>query len=194
MQWQGGFFPWSMATAYLGFGLLGLTLLIGPLNLLRGRRSPLSSYLRRDIGIWCGLVSITHVVVGLQVHSKTILGNFFCEPERLTCLSWPFDILRNDLWGFANYTGLIATIIIALLLTLSNDFSLRKLRVKRWKALQRGNYALFALVVTHGVAYQVLEGRAIPYPYLFGAMAITLIVVQAACFWRRQRSSARVKT
>ncbi|RKZ54899.1 MAG: hypothetical protein DRQ44_18470, partial [Gammaproteobacteria bacterium] len=52
----------SMATAYTGLILLAATLLIGPLNLIKGKNNPVSSYLRRDIGIWAAVVSIIHVI------------------------------------------------------------------------------------------------------------------------------------
>ena len=41
----------TTATGYVALGLLALTLLIGPANLLLRRRNPVSSYLRRD-GLW----------------------------------------------------------------------------------------------------------------------------------------------
>lgn len=42
----------TVATGYVATGPLGLTLLIGPANLLLRRRNPISSYLRRDVGMW----------------------------------------------------------------------------------------------------------------------------------------------
>ncbi|MBA4159583.1 MAG: hypothetical protein H0X65_19215, partial [Gemmatimonadetes bacterium] len=53
-----------------------------------------------------------------------------------------------------------------LLLALSNDLSLRLLKAGRWKTLQRWNYALFALTVVHGIAYQVIEDRKAGYVVL----------------------------
>lgn len=177
-------FRWSMATAYSGLALLGTTLLIGPLNVLRGRPNPVSSDLRRDIGIWGALISLAHVIIGLQVH----MGNMWLYFFREAGAAKP----RSDLFGFANYTGLVAILIAALLLALSNDFSLRALGTKRWKALQRCNYALFALVVVHGVAYQAVENRQPPYIVLFGAMVVAVVVVQAAGFrHRRLHESSR---
>ena len=41
----------STATAYASIVLLAVALSIGPLNVLRGKPNPLSSYLRRDVGI-----------------------------------------------------------------------------------------------------------------------------------------------
>lgn len=57
-------YKWSMSTAYVSLLLLGCTLLTGPLNVLRRQRNPVSTDLRRDIGIWSGIVSLVHVGIG----------------------------------------------------------------------------------------------------------------------------------
>src|SRR5438270_8452590 len=44
----------TVATGYVAIGLLALTLLVGPANLLFRRRNSVSSYLRRDAGMWTG--------------------------------------------------------------------------------------------------------------------------------------------
>ncbi|MBI2873596.1 MAG: hypothetical protein HYY09_00770, partial [Firmicutes bacterium] len=58
----------TVATGYIATGLLALTLLIGPANLLLCRRNPVNSYLRRDVGTWTAVFSVVHVIYGLQVH------------------------------------------------------------------------------------------------------------------------------
>ena len=63
-------FRWSMATAYVGLALLGATLVTGPLNILRRRPNPVSTDLRRDLGIWAGVLAVAHFLIGLQVHMK----------------------------------------------------------------------------------------------------------------------------
>lgn len=177
-------FRLSMATAYTGLLLLGATLLIGPINTLRHRSPRASSNdLRRDVGIWSGVVSLLHVVVGLQVHLNSMLLYFMHEvgPDKRLAL-------RADAFGFANYTGLGATVVIGVLLALSNDWSLRRLGVKKWKSLQRWNYGGFALTVLHGVVYQLIEKRAPPYAVVFGVMVSIVIAIQFAGFRRRRRS------
>src|SRR5439155_26488230 len=67
---QGLLWRLSVATAYVGLTLIGLTLLIGPLTALRGQPMPVSSDLRRDLGIWAGLVGIAHVFMGAQVRTS----------------------------------------------------------------------------------------------------------------------------
>ena len=49
-------YKWSLSTACVSLLLLGGTSLTGPLNVLRRQRNPVSTNLRRDIGIWSGLV------------------------------------------------------------------------------------------------------------------------------------------
>ncbi|HUA92801.1 MAG TPA: hypothetical protein VL991_09555 [Terracidiphilus sp.] len=60
----------SFATAYPAIALLAATLLLGPLNLLRRRPNPISSDLRRDFGIWAGILGILHAAVGQFVHLR----------------------------------------------------------------------------------------------------------------------------
>ena len=50
--------------------LLVATLLIGPWNVLRRTANPVSSDLRRDIGIWAGMLGILHAGVGQFVHLR----------------------------------------------------------------------------------------------------------------------------
>ncbi len=175
-------FRWSIATGYTGLALLAATLMTGALNVLRDGRNPISTDLRRDIGIWCGVISLAHVVIGLQVHMGNMLLYFFREAGEAGRL-----VLRVDLFGFANYSGLLASIIIVFLLALSNDVSLRALGSRRWKALQRWNYALIILVIIHSIAYQVIESRQSLYLVLFGIIVLSIAVFQTAGFRRRRR-------
>lgn len=171
----------SMATAYPGLALLVATLAIGPWKVLRKQRNPVSDDLTRDVGIWAALVSLIHVVYGLQVHMRGRMWLLFLREN----LQAPF--LRFDLFGVANDTGVIATLILAMLLATSNDLALRALGSGRWKRLQRWNYGLFALVAVHGILYQVVTSRKPPFTYLFAAMGILALVVQLAGFIHRKR-------
>jgi methionine sulfoxide reductase heme-binding subunit len=164
---QGPLWRLSMASAYGSLALLALSLMIGPWNRLRRRPNPVSGYLRRDIGIWAGVLGIVHVVFGLQVHFVGRMWLYFV-PE-----TWRSFPLRLDLFGFTNYAGLAATLILVLLLALSNDASLRALGPARWKSLQRWNYAGAALVVAHGIVYMVLEKRT---PAFIAAFAVLVLL------------------
>ena len=177
-------YKWSMSTAYVSLLLLGATLLTGPLNVLRRQRNPVSTDLRRDIGIWSGLVGLAHVAIGWQVHMGNMLLYFFEEDKATKVLS-----LRADLFGFANYAGLAGGLILVMLLALSNDLSLRKLKAPRWKYWQRWNYLFYGLVVVHGVSYQVIESRKLPYPLLLAALILTVLFIQLMGFthYRKNR-------
>src|SRR5579863_618776 len=50
----------SFATAYPALALLAATLLVGPWNVLRRKANPVSSDLRRDLGICAGILGILH--------------------------------------------------------------------------------------------------------------------------------------
>jgi methionine sulfoxide reductase heme-binding subunit len=169
----------SIATAYTSTALLVFVLAIGPLNLLRRRPNPVSTNLRRDTGIWAGLVGLVHVAFGLQSHMKGKMLEYFLHPSNGRSL---LGRLRLDEFGFANYTGLGATLILVLLLALSNDVSLRSLGSQRWKALQRTNYVAIVLIVTHGIVYQVMEERKLFFVVVNALLILIAVAFQVAGF------------
>ncbi|HEV8534321.1 MAG TPA: ferric reductase-like transmembrane domain-containing protein [Candidatus Limnocylindria bacterium] len=173
----------TVATGYLALGLLALTLLIGPANILRDKRNPVSSYLRRDVGMWTAIVSVAHVMFGLQVHGRIseFLSYFFA----------PKDGPWLNSFGFGNWTGLAATVIVVGLLALSSDFALRRLKAASWKRLQRLNYALFALVLAHAFFYGALLRMTSPYTLLLVLTVIAVFLGQAVGIWTWRRRSSR---
>jgi sulfoxide reductase heme-binding subunit YedZ len=173
----------TVATGYVAFGLLGLTLLIGPANLLLRRRNPVSSYLRRDVGAWTAIFSVVHVILGFQVHRRGLFGflAYFVAAGRP---------LTNS-FGLGNWTGLAALVIVVGLLAISTDGSLRELKARRWKNLQRLNYALFTLVVLHAFFYGALLRMTSPFTRLLFMIVIAVFVGQAVGIWRRRRRDAR---
>ena len=167
----------SMATAYTGIILLAITLGMGPYRVWQNLPNPVSTHLRRDTGIWCGIVSLLHVVVGIQVHMGNILLYFVKAVEGPEQYVW-----RNDFFGFANYTGLIATLIMVVLLVISNDLSLRKLGTQRWKNLQRWVYPGFLLILIHGISFQLIEKRKLPLVMLCAIILAIGIIFQTLGF------------
>src|SRR5436190_8588343 len=121
----------SIGTAYPALILIAAALLLGPLNVLWQKPNPVSFDLRRDVGIWAGILALAHTAVGLNVHLRGRMWLYFVDTR---------NHLRRDLFGFGNYTGVIAAVMFALLLALSNDASLRTLGAGRWKSLQRWAY------------------------------------------------------
>ena len=172
----------SFATAYPALGLLAATLLIGPWNLLRKLPNPPSSDLRRDIGIWAGILGVLHSVIGQNVHmrGRPWLYYVYAAREHRT---FP---LRYDLFGLANYTGAISALVLILLLATSNDYSLRKLGTRRWKRLQRWNYAVFALAAIHSIAYLAIEKQKLLFVATVSICLAGAVVLQAAGIVRRR--------
>jgi sulfoxide reductase heme-binding subunit YedZ len=150
----------SFATAYPALILLVVTLVIGPVNVLLRRRNPVSIDLRRDVGIWAGILALVHTVIGQDVHlrGRPWLYYVYQHPSRHLLP------IRHDVFGLANYSGLFCTLLVLLLLATSNDYSLRRLGTRSWKKLQRWNYAAFALLAIHALAYEEgIEHQKLPF-------------------------------
>jgi sulfoxide reductase heme-binding subunit YedZ len=177
----------SFATAYPAFALLSATLLLGPLNLLRGRPNPVSIDLRRDCGIWAGILGIAHAAVGQFVHlrGRPWLYYIYGPTEHHHRF-----LVRHDLFGLANYSGALGTLLLIALLATSNDISLRRLRGGSWKALQRWNYAVFALAAIHAIAFQAIEKQKRAYVAVVAACIATAATTQCAG-WIKRRLAAR---
>ena len=155
---------------YLCLILACISLLIGPLSLLHRRRNPVNIDVRRDIGIWSGITGCLHVLLVLRgrIHDGLILLYFLREgPQGYTPLLTVF--------GLSNDAGLIATLFLIVLLALSNTASLRYLKGKRWKLLQRLTYLLVPLLLVHTFGYQYLNLRG-PL-FVWGAIVLSIGVV-----------------
>jgi sulfoxide reductase heme-binding subunit YedZ len=168
------------ASAYSALAFLSVALLIGPALVLRGRRPPRHVEWRRDIGIWAGILSLFHVLAGANVHFAGDWVRYFLtraeEGARVP--------IRVDAFGIANHLGLFATIVVVLLLVISNNAAMRKMGGVRWKAAQRATYALFILTGAHGVLYQVLSERRIEGVILLWLALVTVTLAQVAGFRR----------
>lgn len=166
----------------IGFGywslfLIAVTLSIGPLYLVftHRRRNPVNLDIRRDVGVWAAITGLLHVFFGLQVHNRIGILGYFFRPGTLT--------LRLDRVGFNNDVGLAATIVLALLLATSNTWSLRKLKGKRWKTLQRLNYPLAVLVILHTLGYQAASRRETVFVNATLILTMGLLIVQFVGVW-----------
>jgi sulfoxide reductase heme-binding subunit YedZ len=174
----------TIATAYVGLAFLAATLLIGPLNERRGRVNPVSTNVRRDIGIWAALAGILHTLVGFQVHMRGDIVRYFVPEADAGAVS-------GGAMAFlaANYTGLTATLLLVVLLTISNDFALRTLGSLRWKKVQRLNYLLFVLVIVHGFLYFAVDKAS--WRLVVPLALLALIVAQIRIGRRRIRAGTR---
>jgi sulfoxide reductase heme-binding subunit YedZ len=157
-------------TFVLGFGyecvfFLCVTLLIGPLNLLRKRFNPVNIDLRRDTGIWSGITGCLHVIFALLERNRGGILSFFFHGNGRPLLT---------LLGASNWIGLFATILLIALLVTSNALSLHQLKGKRWKKLQQLNYVLTVLAFMHTFGYQMGSGRE---RFFMDGTTIALVIV-----------------
>lgn len=181
----------SFSSAYPALVLLAASLLLGPWNLIRRRGNPVSSDLRRDVGIWAGMMSVAHAAVGQCVHLRGRPWLYYVYSSKEHHHSLPGFPLRHDMFGFANYTGLAATLLVIALLATSNDLMLRRLGTPGWKKLQRWNYAVFALVAFHTFAYQRgIEKQQLAFVLTAVACVVVTLAMQAAGVVARRRRDA----
>ena len=175
----------SFSSAYPALFLVAATLLVGPWKVLAGSRLAVSLDLRRDLGIWAGMVSIFHAVIGNCEHLRGRPWLYYVYENWRDGHVMP---LRYDLFGLFNHTGLIAALIILALLATSNDAALRKLGTPGWKKLQRWNYAVFALVAVHTWTYQ-FGVKAPEWGWIGTASsAIAAVALLQLIGWRRRRA------
>jgi methionine sulfoxide reductase heme-binding subunit len=172
----------SLASAYSALLVTAAALLLGPWNVLRRRANPISFDLRRDLGIWAGIMAVVHTAISLNVHLRGRPWLYFVDQD---------GNLRGDLFGFSNYTGAIATLLFVLLLAISNDVSLRRLGTQRWKSLQRWTYAAVALTFIHAVAYQHIEKRYVALEAVVWTTATVVCTFQSVGVLTLRRKTMR---
>lgn len=176
----------SFATAYPALFLLCLTLAFGPFKQLMGQRLATSHDLRRDIGIWAGILGLLHTGLGQFVHLRGRPWLYYIHEDwQAKGYAQP---LRTDLFGFNNDTGLLAALLLLMLAATSNDASLRRLGTPGWKKLQRWNYACFALTAAHTFGYQSGGGRGGFLIASIAAVAATLLLQGIG--WQQRRAQA----
>ena len=141
--------------------------------------------------MWAAIVSVVHVIAGFFVHgppaplSVRIIYYFFA----------PDGSPLTNTFGWGNWTGLAATVIVVGLVAISSNFALRKLKARRWKNLQRLNYALFALVIAHAIFYGALRRVTSISTFLLGLIVIMVFIGQVLGIWLwRQRHSLTHET
>jgi methionine sulfoxide reductase heme-binding subunit len=160
------------ATGYIALVLLAITLALGPLNLILKRKNPLSTYFRRDLGIYGGALALVHSVTGLFVHLPGRTWLYFLEEINNSYR------IRLDKFGISNYTGLAAALIILILLVVSNDLSIEKLKALRWKNIQRFSYVMFVFIVLHSILYRVGANNNHLIYYLYLPLFLTILCLQ----------------
>lgn len=159
-------------TGYVSIIGIAILLIIGTVNLLLKHKNPISTYFRRDLGITAGILAIIHSITGLFVHLRGKNWQyFFIKVEH------GYSI-RLDNFGLANYTGLISSFIIILLLITSNDYLLRKLNSTNWKIIQRFTYLMYVLAIIHCVYYRIVLNKINLIYYLYLPLFIIVLLFQ----------------
>jgi sulfoxide reductase heme-binding subunit YedZ len=172
----------SFATAWPALVLLAGTLIIGPWRVLRGKAPILSQDLRRDIGIWGGTLAVLHACAGQFEHLRGRPWLYYVYEKSQEHLV----PLRHDMFGFSNYTGLFASLLLLALLATSNDASLRKYGGAGWKSLQRWNYACFGLTALHTFGY-LIGVQSPEWPWIATASFCVLLAAMLQLLgWRRR--------
>jgi hypothetical protein len=83
-------------------------------------------------------------------------------------------------------------LLFLMLLAISNVLSLRVLKVRRWKLLQRWTYAAFLLTGAHGIAYQWIEKRHVLWVLAFSAIMTAVVAAQFLGFVRLRAQTLSV--
>ena len=173
----------SIGAAYAGLIFLAASLMVGPFYVMAKKSLPLSSYLRRDLGIWAAIWGLVHTFVGLTVYFPGQMLNYFIfPPEALKAVP-----VRLDLFGAGNYIGLGAAILLLILLGVSSNKAIARLTPEKWKNLQQWSYTTGILVVLHGILYQLYEGRIWAFVIAFGLIIAVTLEFQLLGFWLRSR-------
>ncbi len=177
-------FRMSFSTAYPAFALLAATLAVSPLQKLVNRTNTVSTDFRRDLGFWAAVMSLVHVAFGLNVHMRGRMWLLFLG-ERMVS---PY--IRFDMFGAANFSGLLAALVLIMLFATSNDWAIRRFGIKKWKKVQRWNYVLFGVVILHGILYQVIEKRIPPYTFIFAAIGLVVLILRIAGMLSRKKQKS----
>ncbi len=175
----------SFSSAWPALVLLAVTLVIGPWRTLRGKAPLLSQDLRRDWGIWAGMAGVFHAVIGQCVHLRGRPWLYYVY-EKLDDHLVP---LRHDIFGFSNYTGLVAALILAALLATSSDALMKKLGNAGWKKLQRWNYYGAALAALHTFGYLLGIESIRDASVAVAAACVAVVLVLQLMGWRRRRAA-----
>jgi DMSO/TMAO reductase YedYZ heme-binding membrane subunit len=80
----------SISTAYPALFLTAAAMLVGPWNVLHGRTNRVSFDLRRDLGIWAGIMALLHTGIGINVHLRGRPWLYFIDEHHR---------VRHDLTG-----------------------------------------------------------------------------------------------
>lgn len=172
----------SITSAYLCLSYLVIALLIGPLTVIRKGRSPSNSYIRRDIGIWAALNGLLHFYLANVLSMNTEYLDYYISnfPHP------PSAEIRNSLYMWGTIVGYLVALLFILLLSLSNDWAVRKVGIKWWKRLQQTAYLIFIFTVVHAFAFQVLEDRQKIWMLVIAFLSVIVVWLQIRGYLARK--------
>jgi len=192
--WDGEMRLWK-AVGDAAFGLLVLTLAVGPLARLARPATRLLAW-RRQLGIWFALVALLHGV--LVVHGWARWGlRRFLGYEVIPQLGREARLEPG--FGLANLVGLTALVFALVLAATSSDWALRRLGAG-WKWLHHSALFVFYLSLLHAGYFLFLHYTAsfhkqVPPPDWFRApfvgIGFAVVGLQAAAFVKTTAGRAR---
>ena len=166
----------SIVSAYQCLFLMAIALLLGPLSVHEQGKFMLNSHSRRDIGIWAGLIALLHFWLGNRLSMNTEYLGIFVDGG---ATAGPSSVeFRNELYMWGTIFGYLVAVFIVIMLSLSNDWSLRTIGAVWWKRLQRLAYLMFTLTILHALAFQWLEDRPVRWALLVGMIAAFVAAFQ----------------
>lgn len=182
---DGTLWRYNVATGSIALLLLAVTMSIGPIRVLRGRRRP-AVHLpwRRVTGIWTAVFAVIHFPGGLAIHSS---GWKIWQPFMRI---WPEPDQLVDSFGVAYWAGLAALAFVIVLGVTSRDGSMRRLGAKRWKRLHRIAYVAVGMVAVHSLAMQYAERRDPRHAALTALVLVVMVGLQLAGFATVRRRAA----
>lgn len=180
---------WNRAFADASLVLLAATMIIGPVVRLWSAWNWLVPW-RRELGV--------HAVGFGAIHLLLVLDGWleWDIPRLVGLLVHPIRggyVMAEHGFGLANVLGVVALVYGTILVTISNEYAVRRLGGGVWKFVQRSAYVLWALAVIHTAYFLFMHflhyHRPLPDPNPLQWPFVGLVVVVITL-----RSAATVRT
>lgn len=171
----------------VGYSLLFMTLIIGPLSKLWMRSNFLLLW-RREFGIWFAVMAIIHGILIVDGWVNWDIAKFFGY-EFVPQLG---RIIRIEPgFGLANTLGFVAFLWIIVLAFTSSDKAMKWLGAPSWKWIHTGSNTIFYLVSIHTAYFLFIHytesfHKTVPpestFVIPFIVMSITVLVLQISSY------------
>jgi len=189
---------WNRAFADASLGLLVITMSIGPLSRLWPALLRVVAY-RRETGIYATLLAAVHTIIILEGWVEWDFARLF--GYEMNPQTGEYVMFQHG-FGLANLTGIAALAYALVLMSTSNDRSIRMLGSSVWKFLQNAATVLWGLALLHTAYFLFMHflsfHRPMPEPnplqWPFLAAVLSVLLLRAAAFrstWSKKRNSSR---